>query len=86
MEKIKIRISAEDFDAMLRGTEACPSLKDSGDIQIIVKPGATVGGRAGAMITFTVQMPDGTIARAQTVTTVRLLKTTLAALHGWELD
>jgi hypothetical protein len=42
---------------------------------IVTKHDATVGGQAAVLLTFTVQLPDGTLATAQTVTTMKLLRT-----------
>jgi hypothetical protein len=50
---------------------------------IYVKRDATVGGNAMAVITFSVQLPDGTIRRAQCPTTVTNLMNALAVLKGW---
>jgi len=41
-------------------------------------------GQACAVITFSVELPDGSFARAQAVTSVALLESTLAILRGWQ--
>ena len=77
-------MSDENFDkAVHGGLDDLPVLPEGGDVVIYVKRKATVGGKAGAAITFTVQQTDGTIARAQTVATVALLEQVLAILKGW---
>lgn len=53
-----------------------------GDVHIVTKDGATDGGKAAALIAFSVQLPDGSVRIAQAVTTVRLLMSALAALRG----
>jgi len=57
----------KEFDKALKGT-----LPDGGDLKVITKERATAKGEPGVIITFTVQLPDGTIKRVQTVTTARL--------------
>jgi len=69
----------KDFDSVVHHKDALP---DFGDLKIITKDKGTVGGRPIAVLTFTVAMPDGTQRIAQTVTTVRLLKTALGAIAG----
>jgi hypothetical protein len=68
MEGIQTKMNdAARFDAVLK-----ESLADGGDLEIVTKDGATESGRAGVMLTFSVQLPDGSLARAQTVVTARL--------------
>lgn len=83
MEHINVQLSSEMYDQSLRGTAEVPALRECGDLSIYVKPGATVGGRPGAVITFTVELSDGTKKRAQAVTTVALLDLALSSIRGW---
>lgn len=54
------------FDAILEN-----SLPEGQDASIVVKPKATQGGNPAVMMTFTVQLPNGEPATAQTVVTAR---------------
>lgn len=85
MEGLHIEISAEKFDAAVHGPpEGVPSLAEAGDLAIYVKRHATKNGNAMAVITFTVQLPNGTLRRVQAVTTTALLSSALSILRGWE--
>lgn len=78
MEQISIKINdAAAFDAALK-----ESLAEAGDLQIITKDGATVSGKPAVMLTFTVTLPNGHHARAQAVTTLKLLLPVLQALNA----
>jgi len=78
MEKFEIKLNNHlVYDGALKG-----SLPEHGDIAIVTKDGAMESGAAAAMITFSVDLPDGTKQRVQTVTTVKLLLGALAALRG----
>lgn len=70
-----------DFDAAVHSRDGTRVLAEGGDAKIITKNDATVNGRAGAVITFTVDV-DGKICRAQTVVTVRNLKFALKILDA----
>lgn len=84
MEAVRVMLSDEEFDRAVHGPpEGQPSLPEGGDLAIYVKKGATEGGRAAAVITFTVQVPGGARRRAQCVTTVANLINALATLRGW---
>lgn len=50
------------------------SLPEGGDLEIITKDVGTKSGRACVMFTFTVELPDGSLARAQTVTSMRMFR------------
>ena len=77
MESIAINLNdAEKFDSILKD-----SLPEGGDLQIITKNGATVGGQPAVMFAFSVQLPDGSLKKAQIVTTLRLVTTILRALE-----
>ena len=67
MEKISILLNkAEEFDRRLKN-----SLPEGGDLEVITKDNATAAGAPAVMITFSVQIPDGTRANAQSVTTLK---------------
>ena len=84
MESVHIELSDEKFDHAVHGPpEGQPSLPEGGDLAIYVKKHATVGGNAMAVITFSVQLPNGTVRRAQCPTTVANLINALAVLRGW---
>lgn len=83
MEHLDIVLNDQaKFDAAVHGDGQLPSLPEGGDLALITKDGVTSSGRALACLTFTVTLPDGSRARAQHVTTVRLLTMMLAALRG----
>lgn len=85
MEAIKIKLSDIDFDEAVHGKpEGQPTLPDAGDLAIYIKKKATVSGAAGAVLTFTVQLPNGNLQRVQTVTTVTNLMMALSVLKGWQ--
>lgn len=85
MTKIECRLSDEMFDkAVHGGLDDMSVLRDGGDLAIYVKKRATVNGNAAAVLTFTVELPNGGgLVRAQTVTTAALLENVLALLKGW---
>lgn len=86
MEHLHVSLSAEDFDKAIHGgLDDKPILPEAGDLAFYVKPNGTVGGRAVVAITFSVQLPDGTMARAQATTTAALIENLAAALRGWRL-
>lgn len=87
MESIRVVLDSDLFDkAVHGGLDDKPVLKEGGDLSLFIKTGATVGRKAMAVFTFTVQLPDGTLARAQCPTTVTNLKAVLAVIQGWELS
>lgn len=70
MEQIDIKLNnVERFKEVIEN-----SLPDGGGLEIITNDSAMKSGRAGVMLTFTVQLPDGSIARAQAVTTMRMFR------------
>jgi hypothetical protein len=78
MENIKIRLNdVAEYDRRIKS-----SLPEGGDIAFITKDAATESGRAGVMISFTVELPGGGKAIAQAVTTVKLLRGVLAGIAG----
>ena len=84
-EMMKLTLSAERYDAVVQGKagDGFRVLADYADPELIVKPGCTESGRAGACLTFTVEMPDGSRARVQTCVTAALLETAGMAVKGW---
>ena len=71
METLDIVLDQEhdgkDYDAVLKDT-----LPECGDMKVIVKHGAMKSGASAVMVTFTVQLPDGSKKRVQAVTTASL--------------
>lgn len=85
MEHINIVLDSGKFDkAVHGGLDNNPVLKEGGDLAMYVKPRATVNGNAMVVITFTVQLPDGTLARAQAATTAALMEAAGRAIRGWK--
>lgn len=84
MESIDCRLSPEMFDKAVHGGIDHPVLKEGGDLAVYIKPNATVGGNPMAVFTFTVQLPDGSLARAQCATTLKLLDMVLHLIKGWK--
>jgi hypothetical protein len=60
----------ERFDYALHGDDM-RVLQDMGDLRVITKHGATISGRTGVCLTFTVDL-DGKPARAQTVVSAKI--------------
>jgi hypothetical protein len=79
-EEIRIILDQDGgktYDQALKGT-----LQDHGDLSIITKDKGTAGGRPIVMLTFSVQTPDGTRQRVQTVTTLRNFLGAASILYG----
>lgn len=80
MEYITVRLGDSDaFDEVIRRPGA---LRECGDLTLITKDVATVSGKPGVRITFTVVMPDGTHQPVQCTTTYNALEMAMAALRG----
>lgn len=78
MEQVVVKLGDDArFDQCCHG-----GLPEGGDLEIVTKDRGTIQGRAIALLTFTVRLPDWTAARAQSATTVRNLMMALAALRG----
>ena len=78
LEHVKVNLAdTELFDELVHN-----SLPEGGDLQIVTKDAATVGGKPCVCISFTVQLPDGSLGRAQCVTTLRNMMNALAVLRG----
>ena len=58
-------------------------MPQASDVEIFVKPDATKSGKAAAVITFLVQLPNGQVRRSQAVVTAALLETAASAVSGW---
>lgn len=85
MESVTCLLSAEHFDkAVHGGLDANPVLPECGDLAVYVKPNATVNGNPMAVLTFTVRLPDGSFARAQSTTTLALWESVLRIFRGWK--
>lgn len=86
MECIRLYLgSKEEYDRGVHGSKqpgGLPVLAEMGDLKIATLDDATVTKKPGAVLYFTVRLPDGTKAQAQAVTTVGLLATLAAALRG----
>lgn len=84
MEGVKIALDADRYDKAIHGgLDGLPVLPEGGDLAVYVKPRATANGKPGAVLTFTVQLPDGTAARAQAATTLALFEAMASACRGW---
>ena len=83
MNNIDCQLSPEMFDRAVHGGIDHPVLPENGDLAVYIKPHATVGDRPMVAITFTVQLPDGSLARAQAVTTLALFDLVFACIEGW---
>ncbi len=78
MENLKINLNDKNtFNQILKN-----SLADGGDASIVTLDDATVGGQPAVMVYFSVQLPDGKTATAQTVTTMKLFLTMAGALNA----
>lgn len=84
MESVRCELNPEMFDKAVHGGIDHPVLAEGGDLAVYVKPDATHGGNPMAVITFSVQLPDGSMARAQAATTLRILETMLRIIQGWK--
>lgn len=83
MEHVKIERNAEKYDRAVHGDGHVPVLRDAGELAVYVKQNGTNSGRSVAVITFAVAMPDGTIARAQSVTTLQNLAGIATICQQW---
>lgn len=70
MEQITLSFDPARFDEVLHQL-GCPP--ECGDLELCFKPNATMAGRTGVAITFTVEI-DGKRMRVQAVTTLRNLR------------
>lgn len=78
MEHVQIKLGDDAvFDECVHN-----ALPEGGDLMMVTKDNATKGGRPAVCLTFTVQLPGGTLARAQTVVTGRNFALMAAAFRG----
>jgi hypothetical protein len=88
MEQLTVKFdddTGKDFDTLLHGLDGVRTFPEGGDLVICTKHGALESGRAGAIITFTVEV-DGKFCRAQSVTPVRQLILALKLLQSKYTD
>lgn len=83
MEMLKVALDAAKFDEAVRGTPGKPVLPEGGDLAVYFRRAVTSEGRSGCVFTFTVQLPDGSLARAQAVATLRHIDMLAACVRGW---
>ena len=84
MEHVTCELSPDKFDQTVHGgLDHLKVLPEGGDLAIYVKPRATLQNNPMAVLTFTVQLPDGRMARAQCTTTTALLESVAGAIRGW---
>lgn len=82
METIVLNRDPARYDEVLHAL-GCPP--EHGDLELVFKERATVGGRTGVAITFTVLMPaapgaEPTRQRVQCATTLRALRNAILSL------
>lgn len=81
MEHISINLDdASMYDELVHA-----GLPQVSDITVVTKDKGTAKGAPAVVIAFNVQLPDGSVRRAQATTTVRLLQSVAAATaarHG----
>ena len=71
--------TGKEFDARVRGPGI---LQDGADLIVVTKDHGTEEGRPVVLLTFTVMLPDGMVAKAQTVITGRIFQAIAAGIHG----
>jgi len=78
MEVLNVKLGNDEaYDKAVHG-----GLPQYSDIEIITKDQGTVSGAPVAVITFDVHLPDGTVGKAQAVTTIACLQSALSAING----
>lgn len=77
-----MEIATIDFDDKRFDQVVHNGLTEGGDVEVIVKDRATRDGCPGVAITFTVGLPDGSVARAQCVMTGRQMIAIGDAIRG----
>ncbi len=84
MESINLKIAnSERFDEILEENRR-DGLPECGDLEIVTKERATINGRSGVVLTWTVS-DTGSRCRVQCVTTVNALATALGPLQAIQL-
>lgn len=81
---IRVVNDPKEFDQVVHGLDGVLTLRDAGDLAIVLKPNGKQCGNPIAAVTFIVQLPDGTTARAQTLVTVANLQMALMAINAWD--
>lgn len=83
MEQLKLVLgNAAEFDKLVFGRDGKHTLKQASNITLCTKDNGTTNGRPVVVIAFDAQLPDGSVVRAQAVTTVRLLVGFYSAMRG----
>lgn len=83
-ELARVEMSTEKFDKTIHGElDDLPVLPEGGDVAFFAKPLSTTDNHGAVVITFTVGLPDGTLARAQAVTTAKLFAMAGRIVQGW---
>lgn len=77
MQHAKVIFDDKRFDEVVHA-----GLPEGQDVEFVVRDAATSEGWPSVAITFTVQLPDGTVARAQTVATARIMMAVGDAVRG----
>lgn len=78
MEAVKIRLADDAlYDELVHS-----GLRDNADLTVVTKDHATEAGRPAVCLSFTVEMPDKSFKRVQTVVTGRLFAGICAAFRG----
>lgn len=78
MEQLSARLGDVELFDQLNQT----GLLDGGDLMIVTKDAGTVSGKPAIMLTFSVQLPNGRLTVARTVTTLYLLSNAVRALEA----
>jgi hypothetical protein len=68
MEQLNVLNDANEFDRILQDSRD-NGYKDGGDLRMVMKEKATVGGKPAVVLTFTIEV-DGELKKVQTVTTL----------------
>ena len=74
MEAIRLTVDPEAYDRVLRD---CPP--EGGDLELVVKRGATESGKAAVLVHFTVKV-RGKLLGVQAVTTLAALRAVVDAI------
>lgn len=78
MENLRLVLGNDKmFDELVNG-----GLPQASDLTLCTKDHATQRGMPAVVISFDVQLPDGTVKKVQAVTTVRLLVGFYSAMKG----
>ena len=84
-EPLILAVSEEAYDkAVHGGLDELPVLSSGDVMAVYFKQNGTEAGRPVGVVTFAVKLPDGTMARAQYATTLRLFEMIGTAIAGWK--